>query len=296
MKHAILITAYKDFQQLTDLVQEFPAADYNVYIHIDKKSKVEEKTISNLLRIENVKCVERKYVINWGGLNHLNAFLHLSRIALKDLENVYFHAITAQDFPLKNIEYFNQLLLSHDGEQKGYMEFFPLPTSQWKNGGMDRLEYFHFNTYFDRYSWRGKKILDLALKIQKKLHFKRKINFKEQIYGGSTYWTLPRNILQYVIDFTAEKPTIYKRLHNTNISEEIYVQTILMNSDHAENMVNDSLRFMDWDNGTDYGPAFLTMEKHEEIVNSKKLFARKIAIDEKELIEKLRSQKNLGEL
>ncbi|KIA84626.1 hypothetical protein OA84_03730 [Kaistella solincola] len=100
MKHAILITAYKDFQQLANLVEEFPADDYNIYIHIDKKSKVDENIISKVSSKENVKCIERKYVINWGGLNHLNAFLHLSRIPLKDGENAYFHVITAQKHQL----------------------------------------------------------------------------------------------------------------------------------------------------------------------------------------------------
>ena len=102
--------------------------------------------------------------------------------------------------------------------------------------------------------------------------------------------------MQYVIDFTAEKSTIYKRLHNTNISEEIYVQTVLMNSEHAENMVNDPLRFMDWENGNGFGPAFLTLENYNEMVSSNSLFARKIAIDEQELIQKLRSQKNRREV
>ncbi|ROI07867.1 hypothetical protein EGI11_09340 [Chryseobacterium sp. H3056] len=292
MKHAILITAYKDFQQLADLVDEFPAADYNVYIHIDKKSKVEEKVISNLLSNENVKCVERKYVINWGGLNHLNAFLHLSRIALQDAENIYFHAITAQDFPLKNTKYFNQLLLSQDGDQKGYMEFFTLPKPSWKNGGIDRLEYYHLYTHFNVLSKRGKKIISLVLKIQKKLNFKRPINFKEKLHGGSTYWTLPRNILQFLIDYTKRKPAIYQRLKNTQIAEEIYVQTVLMNSEHAKNMVNDNLRFMDWANGDGLGPAFLNINNYEEIMKSNKLFARKIAANEVELLKKIKSQKD----
>jgi len=295
MKHAILITAYKDFQQLANLVKEFPAADYNLYIHIDKKSKVNEKVISKISAVPNVKYISRKYTINWGGLNHLNAFLHLSEIALKDIENVYFHSITAQDFPLKNTDYFNEFLLSQTDDAKGYMEFFTLPKPSWKNGGIDRLEYYHLYTHFNVLSKRGKKIISLVLKIQKKLNFKRPINFKEKLYGGSTYWTLPRNILQFLIDYTKRKPAIYQRLKNTQIAEEIYVQTVLMNSEHAKNMVNDNLRFMDWANGDGLGPAFLNINNYEEIMKSNKLFARKIAANEVELLKKLKSQKDQTE-
>ena len=192
---------------------------------------------------------------------------------------------------LKNINYINNLLLSPDEDLKGYMEFFSVPKPSWKNGGIDRLEYYYLNTQFNPFTKFGERVIRWTLQIQKKLHFKRKIYFKEKLYGGSTYWTLPRNILKYVIDFTSERPAIYKRLHNTNVAEEFYFQTVLMNSIHAQNMINDSLRFMDWEEDG-LGPAFLTMEYFDNLVNSNKLFARKIAANEVELLKKLKSQKD----
>ena len=291
MKHAILITAYKDLKQLADLVDEFDATYFNVYIHIDKKSKVDKNIVETILNKLNVKCIERKYIINWGGINHLNAYLLLSEIALKDQENVYFHAITAQDYPIKSVEYFNQLLKIPIGEQNGYMEYFKMGEKKWKNGGMDRLEYYYLNTYFNMQTPFGLNVHNYLLKLQMKLNFKRSINLTEQLYGGSTYWTLPRVILLFVINYTKDNPTIYDRLKYSVCGEEIYFQTVLMNSPYAKNMINDNLRFMDWEKD-DYGPAFLTVEDYDRIVKSNKLFARKIASQEHTLMNMLKLYKD----
>lgn len=42
MKHALLITAYKNFEHLIDIIN-FYSKDIEIYIHIDKKSKITNK-------------------------------------------------------------------------------------------------------------------------------------------------------------------------------------------------------------------------------------------------------------
>lgn len=106
MKQAILITAYKNFSQLGFMISCFDYQLFNVYVHIDKKSKISKEALKSLKKIHSVKYVSRKYWVNWGGINHLNAILHLSSQALKDEENVYFHLITGEDFPIKTNTYF----------------------------------------------------------------------------------------------------------------------------------------------------------------------------------------------
>ena len=47
MKQAILITAYKNFNHLIDLIDFFDD-DFEIFIHIDKKSILEKTTIDNI--------------------------------------------------------------------------------------------------------------------------------------------------------------------------------------------------------------------------------------------------------
>jgi hypothetical protein len=149
--------------------------------------------------------------------------------------------------------------------------------AMWKkDGGMGRLEYYNFYDLFNAKSSLGKKGLYFTKKLQMKLKVKRDMNFKEQLFGGSTYWTLSRQTLQFVIDFTEQNPAFFRRFKYTFCAEEIYFQTVIMNSEHSKNVINDNLRFIDWENGEDGSPAFLNENDFDRIVNTNNLFARKI--------------------
>ena len=82
MKQGILITAYKNFEHLLDIVSFFDER-FEIYIHIDKKSVINEGIIETIRSLPQVKLVSRKYKVNWGGINHLKCILHLAEEALK---------------------------------------------------------------------------------------------------------------------------------------------------------------------------------------------------------------------
>jgi len=63
------------------------------------------------------------------------------------------------------------------------------------------------------------------------------------------------------------------------IPDELFFQTIVMNSRFRDDVVNDTLHYVDWD--ADPGPAILTVADVDRIETSGKLFARKfdVAVD-----------------
>ena len=46
MKHGLLVTAHRDFEQLRDLVSFFDM-DFEIYLHLDKKCNFSEEEIKN---------------------------------------------------------------------------------------------------------------------------------------------------------------------------------------------------------------------------------------------------------
>lgn len=96
MKQAILITVYKNFNHLKELI-EFFDSNFELYIHIDKKSKILENELASLRGYDIVMLVEQKYKVNWGGFNDLKSILYLEQEALKNHENIYFHLINGHD-------------------------------------------------------------------------------------------------------------------------------------------------------------------------------------------------------
>lgn len=277
MKQAILITAYRNFNHLMDIINFFDA-DFNIYIHIDKKHKPEKTVINTIKSAKNVDFISSKYSVNWGGLNHLKCYLLLSEEALKNPDNVYFHLISGQDFPVKTSNHFKNLIKGD--HLKDHIEFFKLPTTIWKNqnGGFDRIEY--YNLYDIVNAKKYIKWLWFLVRIQKKIHLKRRVSDSVgELYGGFTWWSLTRDTLQYVIDYTKEKPYLINRMKHTFCPEEMYFQTVIMNSEHAENVINDNLRYIDWNQDRvgehEASPAILNITDFEKVKSSNKLFARK---------------------
>ena len=135
MKQAILITAYKDFKQLIYLVNLFDDT-FNIYIHIDKKSKLNKENLVVLQECPYVRYVGCFYKINWGGVNHLKAYLELCKLAFQDKDNQYFHLITGQDYPIKSIKNFNEFFKAQNNIRKDYLEYHKLPFDGVSGGGL----------------------------------------------------------------------------------------------------------------------------------------------------------------
>ena len=114
--------------------------------------------------------------------------------------------------------------------------------------------------------------------IQKRLGVKRAYpkTFPNEIYGGSTYWTLSRKAVDYVLSYMNDNPEYLKRFEWTFCAEEIFFQTIIMNSPLAKDVVNDPLRYIVWEERNNSYPANLDETDFEEMKNSKNLFARKM--------------------
>ncbi|MCT8340064.1 beta-1,6-N-acetylglucosaminyltransferase [Flavobacteriaceae bacterium TK19130] len=271
MKHAILITAYKDFDQLFNLARLFYDR-FGIYIHIDRKSNPQPKAIDAIKSLPQVREVSFTYTVNWGGRNHLRSILHLCELAAKDGGYSHYHLITAQDFPIQSLDYFFELLPA--SSTKSYLEYFPMPADCWNEGGMDRIERFNLYDVLNAKKHHG--LIQQLKKYQKKLGIKRPIAASlPPLYGGSTYWSLSHAAILKVLDHTRKQPALLKRMKHTFCSEEFYFQTILCNSELLPTLEKDNKRYIDWTERYGSNPAILDETDYEPILESKALFARK---------------------
>ncbi|MCF8321925.1 MAG: beta-1,6-N-acetylglucosaminyltransferase [Flavobacterium sp.] len=276
MKQAILITAYKNYHHLEEIIQCFDA-NFEVYIHLDKKSVITNHELVSLRKYEIVKFVEQKYKVNWGGFNHLKAILYLIEKALQNPENYYFHLITGHDFPVKRsdffVDFFNK---NRNTEFLSYFDF-PDPKSGWPgNNGLDRIEYFNLYDFWNAKNHKDNQKITFWIRFQKRFGFKRKISSRmPKLFGGSTYWSLSRDCVNYVIKFTQENKFVLNRFKYTLCAEEFYFQTLIMNSPFAKNVVNDNVRHIDWVARNGNNPAILDKTDFKKLQKTNAFFARR---------------------
>ncbi|WP_051662739.1 beta-1,6-N-acetylglucosaminyltransferase [Flavobacterium sp. KJJ] len=273
VKHAILITAYKNYHHLTEIINFFDH-NFELFIHIDKKSNISDVEATNLRKHEIVKLVEQKYKVNWGGFNHLKSILYLSKYALKNSEAAYFHLISGHDFPIKKVSYFLDFFKNKDTE---YLTYGNVPyIGAADNGYLDRIEYYNFYDLLNAKDSKQNARIRSIIRFQKRLGFKRKVSEKmPKLYFGSTWWSLSRDCLNYVIDFTKKNEYVLNRFKHTLCSEEFYFQTIIMNSAFAKKVNNNNLRYIDWISRNGNNPAILDETDYDKLMQTDALFARK---------------------
>lgn len=274
MRQAILITAYKNFDHLKEIIDFFDH-NFRVYIHIDKKANFSKKQLLDLKMNPIVSLVSQHYKVNWGGLNHLRAILHLSEEALRDQSNLYFHLISGHDYPIKSLEDF--VIFSSDQKDSDFLEYFSVPKEGWAdNNGMDRLEYFNFYDYLNAKNLKQNGWIRRIVRFQKWIGYKRRLSSNmPQLYAGSTWWSLSRPSLAYVVNYSKQNKTFLKRFKYTLCAEEFFFQTVLLNSLYSKQLKNDNLRHIDWVARNGNNPAVLDETDLAALKKSNAFFARK---------------------
>lgn len=255
---AILITAYKDKEQLQKLIKFFDL-DFLVYIHLDKKSNLKS---SDFIINENVTII-KKYKITWGGINHLYAILDLLKLALNDQRVKYVHIISGQDIPIKSKSEFRKF----DHCNKIFMETEPLNKK---------------SVYFKKRVTEGtlfsntdsrKKYIKIINKIYGCLH-KPPYCIDAKIWIGLVWCSFPRTAAQIILNYISKNNFMFWK--HVRIPEEFFFQTVLENSFLKDFIVNNNLRYNIWHKKNGTIPAILDDKDFKNIKLSDDFFARKV--------------------
>lgn len=266
LKQAVLITAYRNLQSLRRLISCFDE-DFDFFIHIDRKCKEESPTFAR----DGVYIVS-KYNIQWGSEKHLWAIIDLFKRACLGGHYAYYHLITASDYPTKPLCEFKSFFSEQN--DKIYVDYHQLPWENWVGeGGLERIKYYWLGNQWLDSRTNKMRLMKLLLKIQRKVRFSRNISFYPQWYGGLSYFSVPHDAALAIAKMPWSK--VKRMTRFTHIAEEIYLQTVLVNTFPSERLVNNPLRYTVWQ-GSASGPELLTEKNYDDIIQSDAFFARKV--------------------
>ena len=284
MRIAYIILAHNSPEQLVRLIFKLNTDDVSFFIHIDKKT---DKTIysqifNQLNKLPNVFFVKR-YNSYWGSFNLVKATLEaINLIGKTGLEFEYVIFLSGQDYLIKTNAYIKRFLQENQGKE--FIEYFPLPDNQWKEGGLIRIEYWHIywnDQYFcipEKREFKSPIVSFLYSFLILPLVKKRKLPEGFAIYGGSQFWCLTGECIKWINIFVKQNPKFVKRFNYTYCTDEIFFQTLILNSPFKDKVVNDNLKYIDWGGDINaYHPIILEKKDFEKIRESEKLFARKFA-------------------
>jgi hypothetical protein len=265
MNIAYIISAYKNSGQLVRLVRRLSAGGTSFFIHIDRKSRAEifEGAFQQLRDIPDLRFLPR-HRCHWGDFGHVRATLKgIHTLVTSGTPFDYAVLLTGQDYPVQSHDRIARFFAQAGG--KSYLSYFPLPHEEWEHGGLDRIQRWHWRVLGRHISFPASRGLPL----------KRSFPAGFAPYGGSSYWCLSRACVQYIHDFVGRNPAFVSFFHTVDVPDEIFFQTLLLNSPLASALVNDDLRYIDWKDPDAGSPGLLVTEDFERIAGSGKLFARK---------------------
>lgn len=269
LKHAYMIMCHDNFQLLQKLLVLLDNDQNDIYLHIDKKSKgFDCKKIISCVKYATVTLLKRINV-NWGGYSQIKVELQLLKEAIKK-EHSYYHLLSGVDLPLKT-----QIEIQQFFEKNAGKEFVSIDNvSTTDNDFLDRIGRYHFfQDYIGRNKGYRSALLEhlesLSLNFQTFFHIKRNTLKSRQIYKGTNWFSITHKFAEYLV---AKEKSIHRDFGFGLCADELFLQTIIMNSPFRNNLVNDSLRYIDWERGRPY--TFID-EDYDILMTSNKLFARK---------------------
>ncbi|ATP55362.1 hypothetical protein CPT03_02225 [Pedobacter ginsengisoli] len=277
MKIAYLILAHQNISQLALLIDLLTYENHNYcFLHLDARvySPSAIKQLKKETKSKNWHSITGRSYINWGGFSMVEATLNLLIDALnfktKEFDYVSLHS--GMDLPIKNNQQIEKYLITNHGKQ--FIDYFELPNyKNWGgNGGLDRVNYYWLIDELGVIE--AQKIVDAqkAIKMEKP-----QSGFSAKIYGGSQWWTITSDCAKYIINFLNDTPRFYHFFKYAYIADELFFQTIILNSPHKHQVENNNLRVIDWKSGPNY-PKIFNINDIENLEFTTSLFARKFDV------------------
>lgn len=256
-----LVMAHHRPDLLSRLVETL-TEDGLVYLHLDKKFNLGEFQDA-VLANRNVRLVQPRISVKWGGYSVVRATLcGLRQIREETDGSLYVSLLSGQDFPIKPTEQIRQHLRNRFGSE--FIDYRPLG-----NPGMFRVRI------------EGWHVHDL-LRIQGVKRVNQWINTLVPTrrfipglipYVGIQWFTITREAIDEIFDFLEKTPHFERFFRLVDIPDELFFQTLLLNSRLRDKVTSDHLRMLHWTSaGT---PRVWEESDIDLLIGSPGLFARK---------------------
>ncbi len=268
-KHAYLIMAHNNFDQLSVLIGLLDDERNDIYLHIDKKAKNFDRTSIKTKHSELIFV--KPLSVKWGGHSQIKCEMRLFKTAGKK-HYTYYHLLSGVDLPIKTQDYIHSFFAEHAGQN-----FIDIDEKAKDSKNVtDRVERYHF---FQNVIGRSEHIVmcrlrgleERLLTLQRKMGVKRKQIIP--LSKGANWISVTDSLIQYVI---SQEKIIKKQFSYSHCADEVFLQSVVMSSPYRETVTGKCLREIDWVRG---GPYTFRKEDVPMLLSSENLFARKF--DEK---------------
>ena len=281
-KIAYILLCHKDPDAIIQQAERLTATGDFMSIHFDARANPEHFAAMKLALADNpnVTFAKKRIKCGWGEWSLVQATLYAVEAAVDAFPRAtHFYMLSGDCMAIKSAEYAHEFLDSRDVD---YVESFDYFESDWIKTGMkeERLIYRHFFNERTQ-KWR----FYTSYNTQKKFNMTREIPADLQIMIGSQWWCLRRRTIEWILDFTRNRPDVMRFFKTTWIPDETFFQTLVRHVVPENEIITRTLTFLMF---SDYGMPVTFYDDHYDLLLSQDfLFARKISPEAKDLKRRL---------
>ncbi|BEV08081.1 beta-1,6-N-acetylglucosaminyltransferase [Methylophilus sp. DW102] len=242
MKLAYLILAHNNPAHLGRLMEGLKTSATDFFIHIDKKSNLDEFIH---LAGTQVFFSNQRVPVYWGTFSQIEATLALMQQAIAaEKPYDYFVLLSGADYPIQSADYIHEFFKNHQGTQ--FISTLKMPNLA-AGKPLSLLEEFNVEGKY-------KKIKKRAYRLYKALGLPRiRRDYQQGLnglvpYAGAQWWALTREACEYILKFVETHPKFMQLYQNVLVPDEMFFQTIIGNS-HYSSKIARSLTYSDWQAG-----------------------------------------------
>lgn len=278
MKNSIayILQIHKNPKQINKFIKQLITNDLaDVYIHIDRKNF--DSISKQIIKHKNVFILNESIDIKWGDISQIDATILLFKnVICSGIDYDFVCLRSGQDLLVKN----------------GFGEYlYNNPASIFMSAQLINRN--TCDAAFHNVKWfalmRNQYPYYHPIRILRKIiitMYGRGINLVPNRYAlpkgyslfhGSQWFCMPLEVVRYIVDFLKENKSFYESFRNSLCPDEWFFQTLIMNSNYKENVVNSNLMFIKWgmELKNNSSPVVLKYSDINSIIDSNNFFARK---------------------
>ena len=261
-------------EQLKLLLHLLDHTENDIYLHIDKKSDIQESECARCISKARVHTY-KLYPVYHGDISLTECQLFLLREAVKEQQD-YYHLLSGHDLPIKKHSQIVEFFEKNNGKQ-----FIHFVSDAYATN--DASIYYHFlHGWIKRHS--NSVFLGLAWSLETKLiDLQRMLHVRRKLYCGAEWFSITHALAE---EFCQYQEALLKKVRWTVASDEYVLQTFyktmasgkyeLYAQTKAPGDYGGTARLIDWNRGNPY---VWRMSDYEELINSDRMFARKFNWD-----------------
>jgi hypothetical protein len=303
-----LIQSHKNPEQIYRLVDTIKKSSPDSFVILSHDFSASNLNITKLNHLSGVQVLSGQ-----GGRGDFSIVQgYLDAVDWLQSHNIDFDWLTnlsGQDYPTQPLSKIEKFLA--ETSYDGFLEYFKVfsQESHWSmREGYTRYFYKYRKNKFisDLPNWLKELITPVKIVNYVQPFFrinlaydmvgvKNLTPFHEKFicYGGSFFCTLSRKCVKYIHQFYQDYPEIVDYYKSVSVSDESFIQTVLMNS-KLFNLCNNNNFYFDFSRTRNGRPAILTTADYPSLAQSNTHFARKFDVNEDSNILDILDSRILG--